>query len=112
MQAYLNRAHGSHGHLHFEWRRPLAGNEQYRPSFIKGFDGEINPLKPVFERIGREFAELGPITFVLNLTATPHRGIKLPHAMRDCLNGEREVRSISLEPLDVAVLAATRQGLS
>lgn len=60
MQAYLNLAHGSHGHLYFEWRRPLAGNEQYRPSFIKGFDGEINPLKRVFERIGRELAELGP----------------------------------------------------
>lgn len=60
LQAYLNLAHGSHGHLYFEWRRPLAGNEQYRPSFIKGFDGEINPLKPVFERIGTEFAELGP----------------------------------------------------
>lgn len=60
MQAYLNLAHGSRGHLYFEWRRPLAGNEQYRPSFIKGFDGEINPLKPIFERIGKEFAELGP----------------------------------------------------
>jgi beta-galactosidase len=60
MQAYLNLAHGCRGHLYFEWRRPLAGNEQYRPSFIKGFDGEINPLKPIFERIGKEFAELGP----------------------------------------------------
>jgi beta-galactosidase len=60
LQAYLNLAHGSHGHLYFEWRRPLAGNEQSRPSFIKGFDGKINPAKPVFEQIGREFAELGP----------------------------------------------------
>ena len=60
LQAYLNLAHGSHGHLYFEWRRPLAGNEQSRPSFIKGFDGAITPLKPVFEQIGREFRSLGP----------------------------------------------------
>jgi beta-galactosidase len=60
LQAYLNLAHGSRGHLYFEWRRPLAGNEQSRPSFIKRFDGKINPAKPVFERLGKEFAELGP----------------------------------------------------
>jgi beta-galactosidase len=60
LQAYVNLAHGSHGHLYFEWRRPLIGNEQYRPSFIKGFDGAINPAKPVFEQIGREFKRLGP----------------------------------------------------
>jgi beta-galactosidase len=53
-------AHGSYGHLYFEWRRPLVGNEQLRPSFIKGFDGEINPQKPVFAQIGKEFARLGP----------------------------------------------------
>lgn len=60
MQAFLNLAHGARGHLYFEWRRPLAGNEQYRPSFIKGFDDQITPLKPVFERIGKDFAELTP----------------------------------------------------
>lgn len=60
LQAYINLAHGSRGHLYFEWRRPLAGNEQYRPSFVKGFDGSINPAKPVFEQIGKEFARLGP----------------------------------------------------
>lgn len=60
LQAYVNLAHGSHGHLYFEWRRPLAGNEQFRPSFVKRFDGSINPAKPVFERIGKEFARLGP----------------------------------------------------
>lgn len=60
LQAYINLAHGSHGHLYFEWRRPLAGNEQFRPSFIKGFDGKINPAKPIFEQIGKEFARLGP----------------------------------------------------
>ena len=60
LQAYINLAHGSYGHLYFEWRRPLAGNEQFRPSFIKGFDGKINPAKPVFEQIGKEFARLGP----------------------------------------------------
>lgn len=59
LQAYINLAHGSYGHLYFEWRRPLAGNEQYRPSFIKRFDGEINPEKPVFEQIHREFDRLG-----------------------------------------------------
>ena len=59
LQAYINLAHGSHGHLYFEWRRPLAGNEQFRPSFIQAFDGSI-PAKPIFEQIGREFARLGP----------------------------------------------------
>jgi beta-galactosidase len=60
LQAYINLAHGSHGQLYFEWRRPYAGNEQYRPSLIKRFDGSINPAKPVFEQIGKEFARLGP----------------------------------------------------
>ena len=59
LQAYINLAHGSYGNLYFEWRRPLAGNEQYRPSFIKSFDGTIES-KPMFERIGKEFARLGP----------------------------------------------------
>ncbi len=60
LQAYMNLAHGSHGHMYFEWRRPLAGGEEARPSLIKRADGTINPAKPVFERIGREFARLGP----------------------------------------------------
>lgn len=60
LQAYINLAHGSHGQLYFEWRRPLAGGEQFRPSLVKRFDGSINPAKPVFEQIGREFARLGP----------------------------------------------------
>jgi beta-galactosidase len=60
LQAYMDLAHGSHGQLYFEWRRPLAGAEQYRPSFIKGFDGAVNPAKPVLEQIGREFKNLGP----------------------------------------------------
>jgi beta-galactosidase len=61
LQAYMNFAHGSHGQIYFEWRRPRAGNEQFRPSLIKRFDGSINPQKPVFEQIGREFARLGPL---------------------------------------------------
>ncbi len=60
LQAYINLAHGSHGHIYFEWRRPIVGNEQYRPSLIKRFDGSINPEKPVFMQIAREFARLGP----------------------------------------------------
>jgi beta-galactosidase len=60
LQAYIDFAHGSHGHLYFEWRRPAIGGEQYRPSLIKQFDGSINPGKPVFEQIGREFHRLGP----------------------------------------------------
>ena len=60
LQAYINLAHGSHGHLYFEWRRPLTGGEQYRPSFIENFDGTINPDKPVFERVSKEFARLDP----------------------------------------------------
>lgn len=59
LQAYINLAHGSYGHLYFEWRRPLAGNEQYRPSFIKSFDGSIQ-AKPMYEQMGKEFARLGP----------------------------------------------------
>lgn len=61
LQAYMNFAHGSHGQIYFEWRRPLAGNEQFRPSLIKRFDGTINPAQPVFEKIGKEFARLGPL---------------------------------------------------
>jgi beta-galactosidase len=60
LQAYMDLAHGSHGQLFFEWRRPLAGGEQFRPSFIKRFDGTINPAKPVFSQLGKEFARLGP----------------------------------------------------
>lgn len=60
LQAYINLAHGSHGQLYFEWRRPLAGNEQYRPSRVERFDGTVSPAKPVFEQVGREFARLGP----------------------------------------------------
>jgi beta-galactosidase len=60
LQAYINLAHGSSGQLFFEWRRPLAGNEQYRPSFVKRFDGSLNPAQPVFEQIGKELARLGP----------------------------------------------------
>lgn len=60
MQSYLNLAHGSRGHLYFEWRRPVAGGEQLRPSFIKGFDGKLTPQGPILGRIGHEFAELGP----------------------------------------------------
>lgn len=60
LQAYINLAHGSHGHSYFEWRRPLAGNEQFRPSFIKGFDGNVNPANDALKRVGEEFAVLGP----------------------------------------------------
>jgi hypothetical protein len=33
LQAYINLAHGGHGQLYFEWRRPLAGNEQWARAF-------------------------------------------------------------------------------
>ncbi len=59
LQAYVDFAHGSHGQLYFEWRRPLAGGEEHRPSFIKGFDGQINPAKPVLERICKELGRIG-----------------------------------------------------
>jgi len=60
LQAYCDLAHGSHGHLYFEWRRPLAGNEEHRPSFIKGFDGKINPAHDTLRQICQEMAQLGP----------------------------------------------------
>ena len=59
LQAFDDLAHGSRGHLYFEWRRPLAGGEEHRPSFIKGFDGQINPAKPVLERICKELGRIG-----------------------------------------------------
>ncbi len=60
LQAYIDLAHGSHGQLYFEWRRPLAGREQFRPSFIKRFDGSINPSRPVLAQISKEFARIAP----------------------------------------------------
>lgn len=60
LQAYMDLAHGAHGHFYFEWRRPLAGNEQYRPSFIKGFDGALNPGGEKLKQICRECARIGP----------------------------------------------------
>lgn len=60
LQAYCDFAHGSHGQLYFEWRRPVAGGEEHRPSFIKGFDGNINPAKETLELICRELTRLGP----------------------------------------------------
>lgn len=61
LQAYSDLAHGAHGQLFFEWRRPYAGAEQHRPSFIKGFDGELNPAKDKLHQIARELAHLGPL---------------------------------------------------
>lgn len=60
VQAYIDFAHGGHGNFYFEWRRPLAGNEEHRPSFIKGFDGKFNPANDTLAQIGKEFAQLGP----------------------------------------------------
>jgi beta-galactosidase len=60
LQAYMDMAHGSRGQLYFEWRRPLAGGEEHRPSFIKGFDGEINPARETLVKIGSEMARIGP----------------------------------------------------
>lgn len=60
LQAYMDLAHGGHGHFYFEWRRPLAGNEQFRPSFIKGFNGELNPAAPTLHRICKELSRIGP----------------------------------------------------
>jgi beta-galactosidase len=59
LQAYDDLAHGARGQLYFEWRRPLAGNEEHRPSFIKGFDGAINPARPMLEQICRELSRIG-----------------------------------------------------
>ena len=59
LQAYEDFAHGSYGQLYFEWRRPLAGGEEHRPSFLKGFDGNINPAQPVLERICKELGRIG-----------------------------------------------------
>jgi beta-galactosidase len=47
--------------------------------------------------------------FVLNLTETPHQKIALPVAMDDCVSGQRGLRSVSLEPLGIAVLVVPKQ---
>ena len=60
LQAFSDFAHGACGLLYFEWRRPLAGGEEHRPSFIKGFDGRLNPASPVLERICKELGRIGP----------------------------------------------------
>lgn len=60
LQAYCDMAHGAMGQLYFEWRRPVAGGEEHRPSFIKGFDGKINPDKNKLVQICTEMARLGP----------------------------------------------------
>jgi beta-galactosidase len=60
LQAYCDLAHGSHGQIFFEWRRPAAGNEEHRPSFIKGFDGELNAARARLAQIAKEMARLGP----------------------------------------------------
>ena len=59
LQAYMDLAHGAHGHFYFEWRRPLVGNEQFRPSFIKGFNGALNPDKEKLRQICKELAGIG-----------------------------------------------------
>ncbi|HLI03724.1 MAG TPA: beta-galactosidase [Terracidiphilus sp.] len=73
LQAYCDLAHGALGQLYFEWRRPLAGNEEHRPSFIKGFDGKINPDKDKLAQICAEMARLGPKL----ANATTHADIAL-----------------------------------
>ncbi len=60
LQAFTDLAHGARGQIFFEWRRPVKGGEEHRPSFIKGFDGEINPAKDRLAQIGREMARIGP----------------------------------------------------
>lgn len=60
LQAYMDLAHGARGHFYFEWRRPLAGNEQFRPSFIKGFNGVLNPAEQTLQQICKELARIGP----------------------------------------------------
>jgi beta-galactosidase len=73
LQAYCDLAHGSHGQFYFEWRRPLAGNEEHRPSFLKGFDGKLNPDGPILAKICKELTGLGPEL----IQATTHADIAL-----------------------------------
>ena len=73
LQAYDDLAHGARGQFYFEWRRPLAGNEEHRPSFIKGFDGKINPDEPMLAQICKELSRIGSHLS----TATTHSDIAL-----------------------------------
>jgi beta-galactosidase GanA len=46
--------------------------------------------------------------FVLNLTETPHDNIALPRPMENWTENRRSVSSVRLEPLGIALLAATK----
>jgi beta-galactosidase len=50
--------------------------------------------------------------FVLNLTERPHDAIALPNAMDDWVSDAQSIRTIHLEPLGVALLAAPRKSAS
>lgn len=69
LQAYTDLAHGSRGQIFFEWRRPLKGGEEHRPSFIKGFDGAINPAKDKLAQIAKELTRVGPLLSKATTTA-------------------------------------------
>jgi hypothetical protein len=46
--------------------------------------------------------------FLLNLTETPHANIPLPSAMDELVTGKKGLTSVSLGPLEVALLVAPR----
>jgi len=69
LQAYMDLAHGSRGQVFFEWRRPLKGGEEHRPSFIKGFDGALNPARDRLAQTGKELARIGPLLSRATTTA-------------------------------------------
>jgi beta-galactosidase len=113
--------------------RPAVVRNRYRRGWViyQGTDSADHGFHEAVARVAADAAGLQPLidvprgvavttreddlhvyTFLLNLTETPHSDIRLPRAMHDCLNGEREVQSIHLEPLGLAVLTAAKERVS
>lgn len=58
LQTYLGFAHGSQGTMFYEWRPPLAGNEQAYKSVLN-VDGSYGPAEKEFRRMVKEFGRIG-----------------------------------------------------
>ena len=61
------------------------------------------------EIVSRETSET-IFYFLLNLTEDTHNNIKLPQPMESLITGQAGVTTVSLAPLEVAVLASPKNG--
>ena len=60
LQAYDDLAHGSHGQLYFEWRRPPPGAKSTGRHSSRASTAKSIRTRPILERICKEMARLGP----------------------------------------------------